>query len=198
MFKLLRLAGLGATLLLVTAGPPALVSAHAEYDHSDPADGATLVTPPSMVKVWFTEGVKSGAGSSLKVQNSAGQQVDNSDSKVDTSDPDRQIMTVSLRPGLPSGTYTVAWNTVSADDGEADQGDFSFSVRSAAAPAAPSVAVSAAQPAAAARPSPAQVPGALPRSGEGEPSVVLLAAVLGGLMVLTGLVVRRSLKVRQV
>ena len=110
MFKLLGLAALAASLLLFVAERPAAVSAHADYDHSDPAKDATVTSAPSQVKVWFSEGVQS-RGSSLKVTNASGQQVDNKDPKVDTSDPDRKLMTVSLQPNLPSGTYKVNWTT---------------------------------------------------------------------------------------
>src|SRR5205823_1598935 len=102
-------------------------------DHSDPADGATVATAPGVVKVWFSEGVRAVSDSNLKVVDSSGQQVDNKDSKVDTSDPDRKLMTVSLKPNLPAGTYTVQWATVSADDGDKDDGEFSFTIRLAAA-----------------------------------------------------------------
>src|SRR6476469_5129981 len=129
MPKLFGLAAIAAAVLLAVAGRPVAVLAHAEYYHSEPAADAVVAASPSQVKVFFSEGVKSGSGSSLKVVNAAGQQVDNNDSKVDTTVKERNVMTVTLKPSLPAGIYTVQWKTVSADDNEADDGDFNFTVR---------------------------------------------------------------------
>jgi copper resistance protein C len=201
-----------ATLLLLR---PATVSAHSEYDRSEPADGATVAAAPATVKVWFTETVQL-SGSSLKVTNAAGQQVDNKDVKLDPSDADRKILVVSLNSGLPAGTYKVAWTSTSADDGDEDEGDFSFKIGAAAsspatasspvtaapspvaaqAPARPAAAPSpAAAPAQApvrpaASPSP-QTPGSLPRTGIAEPTTPVPWLVFGGLLLVVGAAVMR-------
>jgi methionine-rich copper-binding protein CopC len=207
------MAALLATLML---GRPAAVSAHSDYDHSDPPAGSTVATAPATVKVWFTETVQL-SGSSLKVTNGAGQQVDSNDVKLDPIDDDHKIVVVSLNPSLPAGTYKVAWKTTSADDGDEDEGEFSFTVRAAAAAAtspgaaAPSPAATAslvvqvpARPAAppspqaapaqaprpTASPSP-QVPGSLPRTGIAEPTGLIPWVVLGGLLLVVGAAVMR-------
>jgi hypothetical protein len=46
-------------------------------------------------------------------------------------------MTVTLQADLPNGTYTVAWSTTSAEDGEADSGTFSFTIDAQVAPTTP-------------------------------------------------------------
>src|SRR5947207_13796400 len=106
----------GALALAVTmiASHPSGISAHSEYDHSEPADGATVATAPTSVKVSFTEEVQL-SGSSLRVNNAAGQQVDSKDAKLDPSDRDHKTMIVSLPANLPAGTYKVLWKTTSAD-----------------------------------------------------------------------------------
>ncbi|HLH23336.1 MAG TPA: copper resistance protein CopC [Chloroflexota bacterium] len=125
-FTLFRvLAGLSlATMMLI--GAPRAASAHARYDHSDPAGDSVVPTAPTQVQAWFTEGVRS-QGSSLQVTDAAGNRVDNNDGQVDLNDPDRKRMFVSLPP-LPDGVYTVNWVTVSADDGDQAEGSFRFGV----------------------------------------------------------------------
>jgi methionine-rich copper-binding protein CopC len=215
-----QLASFGATAALLAAlmlGRPAGVSGHSDYDHSEPTAGSTVATAPTIIKVWFTETVQL-SGSSLKVTNAAGQQVDSKDVKLDPSDDDHKIVVVSLNPSLPAGTYKVAWKTISADDGDEDEGEFSFTVRAAAAAPAASPAAAAPAPAAtaglvvqvparpaaspspqaapaqaprpAASPSP-QMPGSLPRTGIAEPNTPILWVVLGGLLLVVGAAVMR-------
>jgi len=124
----------GALILAYVAlMAPTLAQAHAEYDHSDPATDATLPTAPSTVTVWFTEELVS-QGSSLEVRDAANARVDSGNSRVVDSNP-KDSMTIGLRAGLPNGTYTVTWKTVSADDGDEATGAFSFGV--GVAPTAP-------------------------------------------------------------
>ena len=200
---------LAATLILCR---PANVSAHAGYDHSEPTAGSTVATVPTTVKVWFTESVQL-RGSSMKVTNAGGQQVDSKDLKLDPSDADHKLLVLSLNPGLPAGTYTVAWKTVSADDGDEEEGEFNFTVRAAAGAPAPAaspaaavaqapapVAKPAAQPSPqaapaqaprpAASPSP-QAPGALPRTGDADPNRMVPWVVFSGLLLIVGAAILR-------
>jgi len=105
---------------------PTLAQAHAEYDRSDPAAGATLPAAPSIVTVWFTEELVS-QGSSLEVRDAVNARVDSGNSRVVDANP-KDSMTIGLRAGLPNGTYTVTWKTVSADDGDEATGAFGFGV----------------------------------------------------------------------
>src|SRR5689334_7648597 len=86
-------------LLLALAVAP--VFAHAHYDRSDPVAGATVAAAPAQVKVWFGEET-SPTQSTLVVTDASGARVDNGDGKVDASDPDRKLMTVSLKSALPN------------------------------------------------------------------------------------------------
>jgi len=108
-----------------------LASAHAEYDHSDPQDGAVLAQPPAEVHVWFTEELfrREGANT-LAVFGPSGGQVDQGDARID--DDDRTHMLVSLNPGLPDGQYAVRWQSLALEDGDEDSGEFSFTVGSMA------------------------------------------------------------------
>ncbi|GHO43176.1 copper resistance CopC/CopD family protein [Ktedonospora formicarum] len=122
-----------ALCVLVLLLSPLRASAHAQYDHSDPAANATLPPsqPPSVVRVWFSEDIEP-AFSRLEVYNSARQRVDSSDSHAIPNDP--AGLMVSLRPQLPDGGYTVVYRNVSRDDGHSVVGSFSFVVGNAPQP----------------------------------------------------------------
>jgi len=164
----------GAALALGLAATPAM--AHAKYDHSGPAAGATVSAAPSTVTVVFGE-EPSVTQSTLMVFDANGARVDASDGKVDTSDPDRKTMKVSLKSGLGDGVYTVKYHTVTEDDHGVVDGSFGFGVNAAvpAAQAKPSESESGGDEGAA-----ATGPGQLPNSGEDPrpaPALPLLAGV---------------------
>lgn len=117
-----------ATLFAGTA------TAHAKFASSNPAPGQTLTSAPANVSITFTEDL--AFGSTGSVVNAAGATVSTGASYTVA---DRKLLIIALRFGLPGGTYTVNWHTVSSEDG--DQLDDSFSFSIAAAPAAPAPAV---------------------------------------------------------
>ena len=111
------------------------VSAHTvELLKSDPPAGAVLDNSPAQVQAWFNEEMETKV-STLKVYNSSGNQVDQSDGGVDLNDADHASMIVSLPDSLPQDAYTVRWHAVLLD-GDATDGDFQFFVGPAAATAA--------------------------------------------------------------
>jgi methionine-rich copper-binding protein CopC len=112
---------------LLGVGAPAVALAHADYRSSTPADGSVVPAPPARVTAAFSEDVRP-AGSSLVVYGPDGARADAGDGRVDTSTASRTTMVVTLRSGLGTGTYTVDWVTVSADDGDRAAGRFSFSI----------------------------------------------------------------------
>jgi copper transport protein len=119
-------AALCAAALLVGGGA-AVALAHADYRGSTPASGSVVPAAPARVTVTFSEDVRP-AGSSLIVYAPDGARADAGDGRVDTATADRDTMLVTLRSGVGSGTYTVDWVTVSADDGDRAAGRFSFSI----------------------------------------------------------------------
>jgi methionine-rich copper-binding protein CopC len=119
---------------LVTLSGVAL--AHAQYQSSTPANGAVLSAAPAGVKIVFTEGFVPEK-SSASVAGPDGARADNADAKADPADADRATMMLTLKPGLGNGVYTVNWNTVSADDGDAANGAFAFRVGPGPSPALP-------------------------------------------------------------
>ncbi|MEU9230948.1 copper resistance CopC/CopD family protein [Streptomyces subrutilus] len=122
---------------LFTAASPA--SAHAALTASDPADGAVVATAPAQVTLSFSEQVALG-DDSIRVLDPQGKRVDTGELRDMCSGSTIRYGT-ALRPGLPNGTYTVAWQAVSADS-HPISGAFTFSI---GAPSATDVTLPAAQ-----------------------------------------------------
>src|SRR5216683_7237463 len=120
--RLLIAALLAVCLALVLPGTS---EAHAILLRSDPAQDAVLSTPPSQVRMWFTEALNPAA-STAAVVNEANQRVDKRDAFVSPNDATE--MDVSLPPNLSPGVYVVVWRTDSADDGHILVGSFLFTL----------------------------------------------------------------------
>lgn len=108
------------------------VSAHSELVKSKPQAGDALDSSPAQVTTWFSQELESQS-SSLRVFDSQNNQVDNGDGSVDLNDLDHLSMVVSLPP-LQAGIYTVRWVSVSVEDGDAEEGELTFSVTSGTGP----------------------------------------------------------------
>ncbi|MEU3890715.1 copper resistance protein CopC [Streptomyces sp. NPDC029041] len=120
-----------ACALLAGAGP---ASAHAAVTGSDPAQGAVVDKAPARISLTFSEQVAL-SDDSLRVLDPEGK-------RVDTAKPANVSGTtyaVPLHSGLPDGTYTVAYQVVSADSHPV-AGAYTFSI---GAPSKTSVSVSA-------------------------------------------------------
>ncbi|MGE3855351.1 MAG: copper resistance protein CopC [Dehalococcoidia bacterium] len=126
-----RLAALVAAVVVAVALTPGLAEAHAQVARSEPAAGAKGAAP-QMVKVWFTEPVDRSA-STLTVVDAKGAQVDRGD-KAQPAD-DQTLLTVSLKPGLPDGVYTVKWSALTSDNATTS-GEFQFGIGAGSSPAA--------------------------------------------------------------
>ncbi|MCX4511914.1 copper resistance protein CopC [Streptomyces sp. NBC_01619] len=120
---LLRLLLITAALLgTVLAGT---ASAHAALTGSNPKDGAVLATAPKDVTLTFSEQVALG-NDSIRV-------LDPKSKRVDTGELNNLCSGniikygVTLHAGLLEGTYTVAWQAVSADS-HPIAGAFTFSI----------------------------------------------------------------------
>lgn len=104
----------------VTISASSAALAHANYVRSDPPPNAQLATPPTRVVVGFSEKVQLSS-SSLTLLDDSGRAV--ASGAQPTSDPTELQLPVS---NLTDGVYTVAWQTVSAEDGDAARGYFAF------------------------------------------------------------------------
>jgi copper transport protein len=119
-----------ACALLAGAGP---ASAHAAVTGSDPGQGAVVDKAPARISLTFSEQVAL-SDDSLRVLDPEGK-------RVDTGKPANVSGTtyaVPLHSGLPDGTYTVAYQVVSADSHPV-AGAYTFSI---GAPSKTSVSVS--------------------------------------------------------
>ncbi|KMO98119.1 copper resistance CopC/CopD family protein [Streptomyces roseus] len=134
-----RLALVLAALLaaLFTAAGPA--AAHAALTASDPQDGAVVATAPAQVTLSFSEQVAMG-DDSIRVMDPQGKRVDTGELRDMCSGNTIRYGT-ALHSGLPDGTYTVAWQAISADSHPVS-GAFTFSI---GAPSATTVALPTAQ-----------------------------------------------------
>ncbi|MFJ5936911.1 copper resistance CopC/CopD family protein [Streptomyces sp. NPDC093071] len=132
---LARLLILAAALLGTLLAGAAPASAHAALTGSDPKDGAVVATAPKEVNLTFSEQVAMSADS-IRVLDPAGRRADTGEIR-DLCSGSIVRYGVELRAGLPDGTYTVAWQTVSADS-HPIAGAFTFSI---GAPSATSVAL---------------------------------------------------------
>ncbi|MGV9289832.1 copper resistance CopC/CopD family protein [Streptomyces sp. NPDC003719] len=121
---------LAAVCALFAAAGPA--SAHAALTGSDPQQGAVVDRAPAQVSLTFSEAVSLG-DDSLRVLDPQGRRVDDG-RPAGTSGT---TYAVKLHAGLPDGTYTVAYQVVSADSHPVS-GAYTFSV---GAPSRTTVAV---------------------------------------------------------
>jgi len=96
-----------------------------------PEPNAVLERAPALVEIYFTEALEPSF-SSIQVLNSAGNDVDNADSRVDAADPTRVVVTVRA---LPPGVYTVIWQALSTVDGHLTRGSYPFAVGNVSAEA---------------------------------------------------------------
>lgn len=115
-----------ATILTLTllVALPNEAGAHAFLDHSQPADGAVIATPPSSVQLWFSRAMEPSF-STARVVDQQGKQVDNGKPAVDSKDP--KLLEVGLQ-SLAPGSYKVLWHIV-ALDGHKAKGEFTFTVK---------------------------------------------------------------------
>ncbi|MEU5151058.1 copper resistance protein CopC [Streptomyces yangpuensis] len=117
----LVLAALLATLFTVAS--PA--TAHAALTASDPTDGAVVAMAPAQVSLSFSEQVAMG-DDSIRVLDPQGRRVDTGELR-DMCSGNTVRYGTALHSGLPNGTYTVAWQAVSADS-HPISGAFTFSI----------------------------------------------------------------------
>jgi LPXTG-motif cell wall-anchored protein len=187
--------------LIMSLGVLSITAAHADLERSEPAADAVLTESPKEVRMFFTQALK--PETTARVLDASGNQVDNKDSKVDLNDLDRKTFTLTV-PALAPGKYTVEWTSVSDEDGDSHEGSFSFTIQGAAqaqptaVPAATARPTSAAAPTAQPTVAPTAAPAAggspstLPRTGNGDLSLVGMVALAALIVLAGGLVLGRS------
>ena len=111
----------GLLALIITVGVTSFAEGHAFPIRSDPRVGWTIANPPSKVTIWF-DGELEPAFSTITVYNSAKQQVDKGNCRVNGA----SVLEVDLSPLVP-GVYRVYWKVL-AKDTHVTEGDFSFTL----------------------------------------------------------------------
>lgn len=107
--------------LIIAAMLPTIASAHSFPIRSEPRVGWTVAVSPPKVTIWF-DGELEAAFSSIMVYNSAKQQVDKGNSRVNGA----SVLEVDLSLLAP-GVYRVYWKVL-AKDTHVTEGDFSFTL----------------------------------------------------------------------
>ncbi len=135
---------LSVGLLLLMAGTAAAhstaptrgtVPAHAKVYKAIPAIGSTITQAPTMVTVFTLENINPNPKlSNLFVYAPTGELISQGNAQVSLQDPKQ--MSITIKP-TGNGVYIVRWITVSALDGDPDQGAFFFNVQPKAPAKAP-------------------------------------------------------------
>jgi copper transport protein len=118
--RLSRASALAMGVLLLF---PASALGHAAFVGSTPAPGTRLESPPTEVRLTFTEPLNRRLASAKLVAMDGGRPI-----AVGLVASDRRLTVTPAGP-LPRGAYRVDWHTVSTQDGHALEGSFSFGVR---------------------------------------------------------------------
>lgn len=109
---------------LVLLLDPRDAAAHAAFQRSDPAPNSILATSPAQITVWFTEPLEMEY-SSATLYDQRGNGVPGATSGPG---PNAFSLTIPVASPLPNGTYSVAWQTLSAADGHTAESYFAFTV----------------------------------------------------------------------
>lgn len=120
----LRKITLAACLFIALFFGVARASAHANLIRSEPAANSANPVSPTRVRLWFSEDIEPSF-TNIAVLDKSGVSFDKADSHRLTGEA--AAMELSLND-LPQGLYTVVWKAISAVDGHATQGSFSFTV----------------------------------------------------------------------
>jgi len=113
--------------VLVTAVvAPRVALAHAEPERSNPVAGSVIPRAPDALEIWFTQELFRREGANTIVVEGPDGRVDDGNVVIDSDD--REHLTVGLEADLPAGEYQVSWTSLSAIDGDAAEGEFSFTI----------------------------------------------------------------------
>ena len=116
-------------LLLIVVGTASAHTAHAKVLSAIPAIGSTITRAPTGVTVFTAENINPNPKlSNLFVYSPGGDLISQGDAKVSLSNP--REMSIAIKPN-GNGVYVVRWITVSAEDGDPDQGAFVFTLKPA-------------------------------------------------------------------
>ena len=113
---------------------PASVWAHAELVESSPPGASTVSGSPSIVDASYSENLDPG-GSSLLLVHASGATIARGGVPAGASGAAKKTMSIESRLTLEPGAYTVKSTTRSADDGDIERVQWTFTVEAAPATA---------------------------------------------------------------
>ena len=122
----------GMTLLFFMTGTvsaSSTIPAHAKVYKAIPAIGSTISQAPTTVTVFTLENINPDPSkSNLFVYSPAGDLISQGNATVSLTNP--REMSIPIKPDKTNldGVYVVRWITVSAQDGDPDQGAYVFTV----------------------------------------------------------------------
>ncbi len=127
---------LGLCLLYLITGTAlahSVVPTHAKVTKAIPAIGSTVSQAPTTVTVFALENINPDPNkSNLFVYSPAGDLISQGNAAVSLTNPEEMSITIKPDSAYPNGVYVVQWKTVSAIDGDPDQGAFVFTVNTGA------------------------------------------------------------------
>jgi copper resistance protein C len=116
-------------LMAGTASAYAAIPAHAKVLSAIPAIGSTVSQAPTTVTVFTAENINPDPNkSNLFVYSPAGDLISQGNAAVSFTNPREMSITIKPDKANLNGVYVVRWITVSAEDGDPDQGAFIFTV----------------------------------------------------------------------
>jgi methionine-rich copper-binding protein CopC len=131
--KTLLAAALSLSLLCMMAGAVFAAPAHAKVGSADPGINSTVTKAPTKVTVFALENINPDpTKSNLIVYGPSADATDTvisqGNAQIPLSNPKEMSINITPNAGHINGVYVVYWKTVSADDGDAADGTFSFTV----------------------------------------------------------------------
>jgi len=121
----LILGALTSAALILGFIPTTSVYAHAEPVRVMPGDGAVLTSAPTTIEMEMSQEMARRAGANdIDVLDADGQEITAVSAVIDNSN--RRRLSVPLPSDLSPGTYTVRWKTLSAEDGDSETGETTF------------------------------------------------------------------------
>lgn len=119
-------------LIAGTASAHSAIPAHAKVYKAIPAIGSTVSQAPTTVTVFTLENINPDPSkSNLFIYSPAGDLISQGNAKVSLTNPREMSIAIKPDPANLHGVCVVQWKTVSAQDGDPDQGAFVFTVNAA-------------------------------------------------------------------
>ncbi|MGZ6365565.1 MAG: copper resistance protein CopC [Ktedonobacteraceae bacterium] len=112
-----------------TVSAHSTIPLHAKVNKAIPAIGSTISQAPTVVTVFTLENINPDPNrSNLFVYSPAGDLISQGNASVSLTNP--REMSINIKPDKAhlNGVYVVRWITVSAKDGDPDQGAYAFTV----------------------------------------------------------------------